>query len=408
MDELIYKVYALPDELDRITAVACEVDLTDLTGWVQIDEGAGDQYLLAQTYYFPDGLTDEYGRYLYRVEDGAAVARTQAELDAEGIPAPKASSNGIGLPTGGESGQTLEKLTATDYHAGWAWPKATYPPSLIPNWDMLRTPVNQRAIVSGATVSTAGYFLDCMKLLSGSVVWTENTGLAFGAGAKIVGYIEENYRNLLGKDAVFGIQTPGDLIPAELLGAFPSAVAGATVENVYTDGTLWTVAFGFEYRSGGVVLRGATQNYVPYVSVQAASAVTVERMKPELGKISTLLQAPPPDYGAVLARCERYYRNLGNATWYRAVSFSTTLVQATVDLAPAMRTPPTCTLEGTGSASAYMGDSGTTSSNYTATISPQADCRHLLVNCTFDAATVTSSRCGMLKIARNLICNAEL
>jgi hypothetical protein len=79
-------VYVKTDANGRITAVNSDAFLNDPTGWAAIDTGCGDAYLHAQGLYLPRPLTDERGRYRYRLENGAPVERTQAELDAEGDP----------------------------------------------------------------------------------------------------------------------------------------------------------------------------------------------------------------------------------------------------------------------------------------------------------------------------------
>ncbi len=89
MDEIITtsKVYVQTDEQGRI--IRCEGGYTtpsDLSGWVQIDEGVGDQYSLAQSHYFPDGLYTDDGVPRYKLQDGVPTERTRAELDADRVP----------------------------------------------------------------------------------------------------------------------------------------------------------------------------------------------------------------------------------------------------------------------------------------------------------------------------------
>ena len=79
----IYKVYVLPDEDGRITAINSDEFIADLTGWVQIDEGEGDKYHHAQNNYLPMPIVDDRGIYRYKLEDGKAVERTQEEIDAD-------------------------------------------------------------------------------------------------------------------------------------------------------------------------------------------------------------------------------------------------------------------------------------------------------------------------------------
>ena len=77
------KVYVKTDKLGRITR--CEGGYTtpaDLTGWVQIDEGAGDRYNLCQSHYFSSGLYTEDGIPRYKLVDVRAVERTAEEIAA--------------------------------------------------------------------------------------------------------------------------------------------------------------------------------------------------------------------------------------------------------------------------------------------------------------------------------------
>ena len=77
------KVYVLLDG-DRIAR--CEGGYTtpdDLTGWIEIDEGTGDRYNLAQSHYFDSGLYTMDGIPRYRWDGSAAVERTEEELEAD-------------------------------------------------------------------------------------------------------------------------------------------------------------------------------------------------------------------------------------------------------------------------------------------------------------------------------------
>ena len=79
----IYKVYVLPDAECRITAINSDAFIDDLTGWVQIDEGAGDKYHHAQNNYLPMPIVDERGTYRYKLVNGKVVERTTEEMDAD-------------------------------------------------------------------------------------------------------------------------------------------------------------------------------------------------------------------------------------------------------------------------------------------------------------------------------------
>lgn len=75
------RVYILLDEKERIIRIEGEYSLPgDLTGWVQLDEGYGDRFSLAQSHYLDGGLYTTQGIPRYKYEDGACVLRSEAEI----------------------------------------------------------------------------------------------------------------------------------------------------------------------------------------------------------------------------------------------------------------------------------------------------------------------------------------
>lgn len=88
------RVYILLDEKERIVRIEGEYSLpSDLTGWVQIDEGYGDRFSLAQSHYLDGGLYTMQGIPRYKYEGGACVLRSEAELaaDRDALPKPQPS-----------------------------------------------------------------------------------------------------------------------------------------------------------------------------------------------------------------------------------------------------------------------------------------------------------------------------
>ncbi len=84
MEEYKSRVYVRIDAAGRITR--CEGGYTtpkDTTGWIQIDEGAGDKYNLCQSHYFDGGLRTIDGILRYKLVDGAPVLRTDEEIEAD-------------------------------------------------------------------------------------------------------------------------------------------------------------------------------------------------------------------------------------------------------------------------------------------------------------------------------------
>ena len=96
MGELQSKVYIKTDTEGRI--LRCEGGYTtpsDLTGWIEIDEGIGDKYNLCQSHYFDGGLYAMDGIPRYRWDGSAAVLRTEEELEVDRAarPAPPPATN---------------------------------------------------------------------------------------------------------------------------------------------------------------------------------------------------------------------------------------------------------------------------------------------------------------------------
>lgn len=78
-----HKVYVKFDIDGRIIAVNSDAFLTDISGWVQIDEGSGDRYHHAQGNYFEGGLYSVDNIPRYKLVDGKAKLRSGAELEAQ-------------------------------------------------------------------------------------------------------------------------------------------------------------------------------------------------------------------------------------------------------------------------------------------------------------------------------------
>lgn len=81
-----YIVYVQTDENQNIIAVNSSAFVSDLEGWVQIDQGTGDKYFHAQANYFDKPVSTEDGVAQYKLVEGKAVERTQEEIDADRLP----------------------------------------------------------------------------------------------------------------------------------------------------------------------------------------------------------------------------------------------------------------------------------------------------------------------------------
>ena len=77
------RVYIKIDSENRVTAINSEIFISDILGWVEIDNGDGDKFAHAQGNYLPMPLTDGNGCYRYKYENGAVCERSAAELAAD-------------------------------------------------------------------------------------------------------------------------------------------------------------------------------------------------------------------------------------------------------------------------------------------------------------------------------------
>lgn len=89
------QVYAKADAAGRVEELGSSVFLTDLTGWVQIDEGEGDRYAHAQGNYLDKPLTEEDGTHNYML-DGSTIREATSEEKGSGESWPSRSRNRAG------------------------------------------------------------------------------------------------------------------------------------------------------------------------------------------------------------------------------------------------------------------------------------------------------------------------
>lgn len=82
------RVYIKIDSENRVTAVNSEIFISDILGWVEIDNGDGDKFAHAQGNYLPKPITDENGVYRFKFENGAVCERSADEM-AEDLPIPE-------------------------------------------------------------------------------------------------------------------------------------------------------------------------------------------------------------------------------------------------------------------------------------------------------------------------------
>lgn len=84
----MYKVYVKTNDAGEIIAINSDAFLDIQDGWENIDEGSGDRFHHAQGNYLPAPVTDEHGRYNFKLVDGVVTAIPDEEKPA--LPQPEA------------------------------------------------------------------------------------------------------------------------------------------------------------------------------------------------------------------------------------------------------------------------------------------------------------------------------
>ena len=271
----------------------------------------------------------------------------QGEPGQQGPQGPQGVA-GVGVPIGGKIGQALLKSGSADYAT--AWNPVTNKNHFI-NTDF-GNPVNQRGLSSYAN--------------SGSNAWTPTIDCwdAFiGNGGQLSvadGYITltnaasgySNFRQVIENGERFS----GKTITVSFDIDSPKPMQFYVTSNKGGAGNKNTV-FGAESAgtSGRRIMTGSytlADNEVLFsVSLQvvgaraAAFSYDVYRAKMEIGGISTLENDAPADYGAELAKCQRYLlaisEETGRSECLRATAISTNYILFTLPTPVTMRIAPT-------------------------------------------------------------------
>ena len=75
-----HNVYVKLDENNYITQIGSSVFITDFENWTLVEENVlGDRGAHAQSQYLAKGLTDNQGRYNYKLVDGETVEVSEDE-----------------------------------------------------------------------------------------------------------------------------------------------------------------------------------------------------------------------------------------------------------------------------------------------------------------------------------------
>lgn len=78
-----YSVYVQTDENNNIITVNSSAFLFDIIGWTKIDEGTTDREHHAQGNYFDKPIVNLKGIYRYKLVNGKAVEKAEADITAE-------------------------------------------------------------------------------------------------------------------------------------------------------------------------------------------------------------------------------------------------------------------------------------------------------------------------------------
>lgn len=256
--------------------------------------------------------------------------------------------NGSGVPKGGKIGQALIKSGPLDYDVSW---NAVSNKNIFINTNF-GSPVNPR----GKTVYSK----------SGSNAWTPTIACweaYIGNGGQLAvadGYITltnaasgySNFRQIIENGERFS----GETITVSFEIDSPNPMQFYVTSNKGGAGNTNTV-FGAEPTgtSGRRIMTGSytiADNEVLYsVSLQVVGATAasfsydVYRAKMEIGKISTLENDAPADYGAELSKCQRYLLEVSEASGLseclRATAISTNYILFTLPTPVTMRIAPT-------------------------------------------------------------------
>lgn len=198
--------------------------------------------------------------------------------------------------------------------------------NLLTNWDF-KNPINQR---KKTTYTGAGYSIDQWKINNptGTVMLVEKglTMAASGGACYFCQWLEADYTD------------------TEL-----------TLSCIMS-GTLYTASGTLNKQSSvSIPLSGkirftaqwdtAKSLYRAYFSVSDGASVTIEQVKLEVGSVSSLVNDPPMDYAAELAKCQSYLFSINAETGSDAllgmgIPYATGFLNFPVTLPTTMRTAP--------------------------------------------------------------------
>ena len=244
------------------------------------------------------GSEAQFGRDLADVQNAVKYNTAQALTDAQKQQA-RDNINASAPYTAGENISISGSVIATK-----AFPCN---PNLLINWN-LGNPVNQRG--ASGTISTAGYFFDRWKLVSGSV--TINSG-----GIVLNGTIAQVLEYAAGQTVTATVLTPDGV---------------TDVTPVYDD----------ETKTFTVTAQGKT---IRAVKLELGTEQTIAHQENGVWVLNEI-----PDYGEQLRRCQWYYQRLKASSGYMRFGvsqpYTDTAAGVFIPLQGEMRTAPTVSSSG--------------------------------------------------------------
>ena len=86
-------VYVKTNADNAVTDIGSSIFITDFSEWIKIDEGIGDRFAHAQGSYLPKPLFDRYGRFNYKLSDGAITEIPEEDKPPLPVPEPAPPTN---------------------------------------------------------------------------------------------------------------------------------------------------------------------------------------------------------------------------------------------------------------------------------------------------------------------------
>lgn len=86
-------VYVKTNANGVVIGINSSIFISDISGWIKIDEGIGDRFAHAQGSYLPKPLFDRYGRFNYKLSDGAITEIPEEDKPPLPVPEPAPPTN---------------------------------------------------------------------------------------------------------------------------------------------------------------------------------------------------------------------------------------------------------------------------------------------------------------------------